>query len=56
MGRIYDLGLKVNCSVSVFATDAEDAVEQAVTQVESGLVDLGFDNPDATVESIEADD
>lgn len=56
MGHVYDLGLSVACEVSVYAENASEAKEQAVSQVESGLVDLGFDNPNADVVSIEADD
>lgn len=56
MGHVYNLGLNVSCDVSVYAENASEAKEQAVSQVESGLVDLGFDNPNADVVSIEADD
>ena len=53
MGHVYNLGLNVSCDVSVYAENASEAKEQAVSQVESGLVDLGFDNPDADEVSIE---
>ena len=56
MGHVYNLGLNVSCDVSVYAENASEAKEQAVSQVESCFLYLGFVNPYFDVVSIETDD